>query len=288
MYVCSLGKTEQLACSFIQLYALHVPLFQHQHPSKYWAIIAQQQPSGAAHTIMYYQEVAGKETLSAAASFSFPCVGAVPSQSTSASTIPTIPDIESPKMDSLFVHVLLLQVSHPFLIQVSTTILPVQELNLRTVLFRPVCSWGSPWAKNWDEGPFNLHFTLAGDEKSRSANAHNSMSTLFPEIWPKFCHLPAPAALCGCTSFIPPAPSAETKGRAAPRCFLQLYSKLGLPWSCKEMVPFVPYTLILWGCRGKELREEEVFYRQQKSSRSCLSKFGSGPELPNLMCDPKL
>lgn len=166
--------------------------------------------------------------------------------------------------------------------------LPVQELNLRTVLFRPVCSWGSPWAKNWDEGPFNLHFTLAGDEKSRSANAHNSMSTLFPEIWPKFCHLPAPAALCGCTSFIPPAPSAETKGRAAPHCFLQLYSKLGLPWSCKEMVPFVPYTLILWGCRGKELREEEVFYRQQKSSRSCLSKFRSGPELPNLMCDPKL
>lgn len=140
MYVFSLGKTKQLACSFIQLYALHVPLFQHQHPSKYWAIIAQQQPSGAAHIIMYYQEVTGKETFSAAASFSFPCVGAVPSQSASASTTPTIPDIESPKMDSLFVHVLLLQVSHPFLTQVSTTILPgssIIQSNTKTVLSYP-------------------------------------------------------------------------------------------------------------------------------------------------------
>lgn len=139
MYVCSLGK-HQLACSFIQLYALHIPLFQHQHPSKYWAIIAQQQPSGEAHIIMYYQEVSGKEAVSGAASFSFSSVGGVPSQSASASIIPTIPNIESPKTDSLFVHVLLLQISHTFLIQVSTTILPSSSIiqsNTKTVLSYP-------------------------------------------------------------------------------------------------------------------------------------------------------
>lgn len=27
-------------------------------------------------------------------------------------------------------------------------------------------------------------------------------------------------------------------------CFMQLYSKLGLPWSCKEIIPFVPDSLI--------------------------------------------
>lgn len=130
MFVCSPGKQQQLACSFIQLCALHVPLFQHQHPSKYWAIRAQ-------HKIMDYQEVSGKETVSGAASFSFSCVGAVPSQSVSASIIPTIPNIESPMTDSLFVHVLLLPVSHTFVTQVSTTILPgfsIIQSNTKTVL----------------------------------------------------------------------------------------------------------------------------------------------------------
>lgn len=109
MFACSLGK-HQLACSFIQLYTLQVPLFQHQHPSKYWAIPAQQEPCGAAHILMYYQEVNGKETVSGAVSFSFSCVGAVPSQSAPASITPTIPNIESPRTDSSFVHVFLLQV----------------------------------------------------------------------------------------------------------------------------------------------------------------------------------
>lgn len=136
MFVCSPGK-QQLSCSFIQLCTLHVPLFQHQHPSKYWAIQAQQQPCGAAHKTMDYQEVSGKETVSGAASFSFSCVGAVPSQSVSDSIIPTIPNIESPMTDSLFVHVLLLPVSHTFLTPVSTTILPgfsIIQSNTKTVL----------------------------------------------------------------------------------------------------------------------------------------------------------
>lgn len=63
---------------------------------------------------MHYQEVRGKETVSGAASFSFSYVGAVPSQSVSASIIPTVLNIETPKTETLFVHVLLLPVSQHF------------------------------------------------------------------------------------------------------------------------------------------------------------------------------
>lgn len=52
--------------------------------------------------------------------FHFPAL----EQSASASIIQTILNLEGPKMDSLFCHVLFLQVSHTFLIQAATTNLP--------------------------------------------------------------------------------------------------------------------------------------------------------------------